>query len=534
MMIATDSVICPGQSISITVRKNKECGALAPIQFNTSVVSSVVQLNDSTYTLTFSQQWSGHVYASLQGCTLFRDSIPVRVLQAPPQLNIGPDSTICTGNTILLNAHSGYASYLWQDGSTDSTFLVTQPGIYHVTTTDACGSTFVDTVQVHPHPPVQLSIGPDRSKCNTDTIHLSATAGFMNYSWSPAYNINSTSLQQVVVNPSVDTIYSVIAEKTPGCFAFDTVRIRVYNSPLITLGTDTSLCRGDTLFLDAGPGFINWSWNTGISGQHLQITDAGNYFVTATTTDGCKSTDSIRVLNVFSLPQVQLNADTTLCLGQTRVLDAGSGFTDYLWNTGATTQTISVSGTGIYAVTVTDHHLCSGTDTTTITKILPSPKDFLPGDTAICSYGQIHLSPLQTYPSYHWSNGSQQQSITIAQSGVYWLQVIDANNCEGWDSITVSPKECLRGFYIPTGFTPNNDGRNDNFKPFIFGNIKQYRFSIYNRWGQVVFETRDLFIGWDGRFKGVPQDSNVFSWTCMYELEGEVTKLEKGIVVLIR
>ncbi|HEX5652302.1 MAG TPA: gliding motility-associated C-terminal domain-containing protein, partial [Chitinophagaceae bacterium] len=493
-----------------------------------------VQVNDSTFTLTFSQQWTGHIYASLQGCTLFHDSIPVRVLQAPAQLNIGPDSVLCPGNTILLNARSGYASYLWQDGSSDSAFLVTEPGTYHVTTTDACGSTYRDTVRINPHAPIPLSIGPDRSKCNSDTIHLSATTGFLNYSWSPGYNINSTSLQQVVVNPSVDTIYTVMAEKTPGCFAYDTVRIRVYHSPAITLGADTSLCQGDTLFLDAGPGFSSWNWNTGLSGRHLQVSDAGNYFVTATTIDGCKSSDTIRVLNVFSLPQVQLNPDTTLCMGATRTLDAGNGFTNYLWSTGATTQTIPVSGTGIYAVIVTDQHLCTGTDTTRISTILPTPKDFLPGDTAICSYGQLQLSPLQTYPAYQWSTGSQQHSVTIAQPGVYWLQVIDASNCQGRDSITVNPKECLKGFYIPTGFTPNNDGRNDSFKPFIFGIVKQYRFSIYNRWGQLVFETRDLLKGWDGRLGGLPQDSNVYAWTCLYQLEGEPPKLEKGTVVLLR
>jgi gliding motility-associated-like protein len=114
------------------------------------------------------------------------------------------------------------------------------------------------------------------------------------------------------------------------------------------------------------------------------------------------------------------------------------------------------------------------------------------------------------------------------------LQVTDASNCVGRDSIIVNPKKCLKGFYIPTAFTPDNNGRNDSFKPFISGDLKQYQFTIYNRWGQVVFTTKDLSKGRNGNFGGITQDSNVFAWICTYQLEGESVKMEKGTVVLIR
>ena len=92
----------------------------------------------------------------------------------------------------------------------------------------------------------------------------------------------------------------------------------------------------------------------------------------------------------------------------------------------------------------------------------------------------------------------------------------------------------MEGFYIPSGFTPNNDGKNDTFKPFIFGNVMAYKFIIYNRWGQIVFQTTDPYKGWDGRFKGQAQDSNVFIWSCTYTLDGKAAAFEKGSVTVIR
>ena len=87
---------------------------------------------------------------------------------------------------------------------------------------------------------------------------------------------------------------------------------------------------------------------------------------------------------------------------------------------------------------------------------------------------------------------------------------------------------------MPTGFTPNTDGKNDLLKPILLGDVVQYKFWIYNRWGELVFETTDLNRGWNGTYKGLPQNSGVFVWMCQYQFEGETPKQEKGTAVLIR
>lgn len=232
-------------------------------------------------------------------------------------------------------------------------------------------------------------------------------------------------------------------------------------------------------------------------------------------------------------PVVVLDKNSSLCDGSSRTLDAGA-FSSYHWSTGSTNRTITISNIGLYSVTVTDNNGCTGTDFSIITTLLPSPKDFLPKDTSICSYGNLSLRPHSTFQSYLWNTGSNNSSITITKSGQYWLHVKNNHGCTGSDTIVVHPKECLKGFFMPNAFTPNNDGKNDMIKPVLLGNVKQYRFSIYNRWGQLVFQATDLSKGWDGTYKGLNQDGDVFVWMCTYQFENEPTLNKKGTLLLIR
>lgn len=516
-----------------TIHKNKACGQ--PTQWHIPPGIAVIQQTDSSLTVKFNSFGSCVISATLDfSCSPLKDSVSITAVSLSPPLNLGLDTSICPGNTYLLHAGNAFQSYLWPDGSTDSLFTVITPGQYWVQVTDICGNILRDTVTISAAPPVPLNIGPDRTKCNNDTLHLNAPNGFLNYSWSPNYQINSVNSQNVTVNPLVDTSYILKAEKTAGCFAFDTVHISAFHSQPINLGPDQSFCIGDSAILNAGNGFSQYIWSNSQSSQQIVVKTAGTYTVIAITAQGCRSYDTLRIVNVFSLPVVDLGQDSTLCYGMTRTLNAGNGYVSYAWNTGASTQTINVNTTGSYAVKITDNNNCSSVDTAFITKILPLPSAFLPADTAICSYGTIDLKSLQNFNQYLWSSGANTSTITISKPGLYWLQVKDNNNCPGKDSIIVNPKDCLQGFFIPNAFTPDNDGKNDLFKPLIFGDIKQYRFVVYDRWGQVVFQSQRPGDGWNGKYHGMDRDSNVFTWTCQYQLAGQPLKIEKGTVLLVR
>lgn len=526
--------LCGLSSAVYTGRRNNGC--TSPVNWSTNSSNSIAEeISDSSVSVRFLQSGNYELYASvINGCDTIFDTIRIAyTATANSLLNLGPDRELCSQNTILLNATNAYSSYNWQNGSTDSTFLVNRPGTYYVTVTDACSNIFSDTVHITAAPPIPLSIGPDRTKCNNDTLQLSAPPGFLNYSWGPAYNLSGGNTQQVIVNPSTDTVYYLKAEKTPGCFGFDTVRITVNNAPLLLLGADVSFCKGDSAVADAGNAFAAYSWNTGATTQKIFMKNAGTYTVTATAANGCKATDSIAVVQVFSNPVVQLNQDTAVCTGQVKLLDAGN-FNTFLWSTGATTRSISIGTIGTYKVTVTDANGCKGTDSSRLSLIRPLPVPFLGSDTSVCSYGTVNLTASGNFANYRWSTGVTDRQITIAQPGNYWLQVQDAFGCTGADSILVAPKECLTGFYIPNAFTPNNDGLNDLFRPFLFGNVLHYSFSIYNRMGELVFTTTSLQAGWNGTAKAKPQDPGIFVWKCDYQLAGEQPQQRKGTVVLIR
>src|SRR5688572_9390763 len=524
------------QDFTFTAFKNIQCGAKVNWLIDTTVLQSFQVVDDTTIVVRFDQAWQGWLYARMQTpCGEFSDSVLITIYDnSPGPVNIGPDTSVCQSNTITLNAHRGYTTYLWNNGATDSLITITGPGTYYVDVTDVCGNSFTDTVLVSLAPPVPISIGPDRTMCNSDTLQLQAPSGFISYAWSPDYNISTTNLQQVIINPAVDTAYTLKAEKTPGCFAYDTVHISVRSSLPIDLGSDQSFCTGDSLILDAGTSFTQYQWNNGNITQQITAHAAGVYSVIGSTAEGCKSFDTLNVLNVYPLPVVSLNKDSSLCSGDQKTLNAGSGFINYNWNTGSSSPSIIVSNTGVYSVNVTDAHGCKGTDTTKITLMFPQPSGFLGPDTSICSYGDIQLKTMTSFNQYLWSTGGTASSIIIKQPGQYWLQVKDDNNCVGKDTIIVSPKDCGKGFFVPTAFTPNNDGKNDQLKPILLGNVIQYRFWIYNRWGELIFETNDPAKGWNGMYKGQPQSSSVFVWQCSYQFENETAKKEKGTFILIR
>lgn len=523
--------------VTYTSFKNTECGGIVQWNMPSNAIDSFKVVNDTTVQVWYKNiNWQGYIYASLPAgaCNApASDSLQINLIASPTPVNLGPDLELCNQNTLQLHAGNFYNTYLWQDASTDSLLTVTQPGLYWVEVTDACNNRYRDSITISPLI-IQVDIGPDRIKCNNDTIQLQASAGFINYQWSENYYISSLTTAQTVVNPPMDTAYYLRAEKFPGCYAYDTVRITVNNSPPVNLGPDTRFCTGDSIVLNAGNGFSQYQWSTGANSPALVVHNSGTYSLAATAANGCISRDTITIGPLHALPVINLGADAPLCSGSTRTLNAGNGYTVYVWNTGSTAPFITANTTGMYFVQVTDANGCKGTDTVRVTQLLPLPAGFLPGDTAICSYGTITLQPLSTYNQYNWSTGSIQPTITIAQPGTYWLQVRDNNNCAGTDTIIVDTKECSKGLFVPSGFTPNNDGKNDVLKPFLFGNVLSYRFVIYNRWGHPVFQSVTVGEGWNGMVKGVPTDGNVFVWQCTYQLQGEAVQNAKGTVTLIR
>ena len=159
---------------------------------------------------------------------------------------------------------------------------------------------------------------------------------------------------------------------------------------------------------------------------------------------------------------------------------------------------------------------------------------FLPADTTKCFYSTISIDARGGFGQYLWSTGQTTQAIKVIDPGVYTLMATDTSGCVGVDSIVIKDSTCPEYLYLPTAFTPNADGKNDLFRPKFAGVAVHYAFSIYNRWGQRIFQSTDPSQGWDGSLSGKTQAPGTYVWICSYQLYKKEEHVEKGTVMLIR
>lgn len=248
----------------------------------------------------------------------------------------------------------------------------------------------------------------------------------------------------------------------------------------------------------------------------------------------CDLRDSFLV-NVFSNPVVDLGDRDFLCEGSNLLLNAGNGFRSYTWQDQSTGESYHVGQPGKYWVQVEDQNGCLGSDTVTISHVYQPPAGSRLKDTAVCPFESITLNPgYDPNWLYEWSDGSRQPVLNVNSPGKYWIRVTDSNGCQTSDTATVAAKDCPNHIFFPNAFTPNGDARNDNFSPRVEGNIVKYEFSIYNRWGQMVFHSTRPGESWNGNYNGTAQPSGAFIWTCRYQFLGEDEKANRGSFVLIR
>jgi gliding motility-associated-like protein len=296
------------------------------------------------------------------------------------------------------------------------------------------------------------------------------------------------------------------------------------------------ICPGSSgISLNAGNISNTYLWSTGSVSNSIVVSSAGLYSVIVKGLNGCVANDSFHVLSL-NAPVIFLNKNIVLCSGQPRTIDAGAGYKQYLWSTGNTSESISVQALGKYWVTVTDRFQCATTDTADVNQTVNPPSGFLPPDTAVCPYANFMIGPIPGFDKYSWNSGETSSSIMVSQPGIYLLTVTDNYNCVGSDTINVNPKPCTEGIFVPNAFTPNGDGLNDLLRPINLNNapVSQFRFAIFNRWGQKIFESRNPSSGWDGRMQGTDQPAGVYVWQLEYQFPGAPLTIHSGTVILIR
>jgi gliding motility-associated-like protein len=275
----------------------RQAGCNMPLQWAIDPsYATIIQATDSSVSLRCLKAGDVMLHGSMiNRCDTLQDSLRIHIPVVPDTINLGPDMALCSQSTIRLSAGSGFASYVWQNGSVDSTLTAYLPGDYFVTAKDYCGHAYSDTIHITTGVAAPFDLGADKQICPKDSVTLSAPAGFSHYYWSPAYGIDNPYAQTVSVSPAVDTVYVCTAFQSPGCMVTDSIRVNVISTAQVHLGGDTSFCPDKSLVLDAGMGFVSYTWSTGATDQTITVTQPGIYWVSTGTAEQCISTDTVRV-----------------------------------------------------------------------------------------------------------------------------------------------------------------------------------------------------------------------------------------------
>jgi hypothetical protein len=440
---------------------------------------------------TFSSSGTYYVTVTDGVCT-HSDSVVV-TFTSSGVINLGADTTVCSGlDSVVISAGAGFAHYAWSNGATTASITVAGANTYTVTATSSqgCISTGSRKVGISTH---TVSLGPDLVECSAAPVLLTATSGFVSYTW----------LDRA---PSGDTLtarksgtYWVAATDSFGCISHDTVSVRYSDVLLASLQDTFSSCPGNFVTLNAGSNiqvygdsitilydatqgqttltgdtnvyfysapqlypFANWPagdpYTRGTYGSNNgvgRMTSLGNnkwsitifpqsyygvspdspiigIWMIFTNYNGAKTGKDANGNNIFV--NLAPAAPTSSFAGVTAIHKAAGTLT-YLWSNGATAASIAVDSSKRYTVTVSDG-ICSATASTFV-NLTSTLAINIGNDTTICPSGDVTFNAGAGFSHYHWSTGDTTQSVTVTAAGTYIVTVTNGAGCTGIDSAVV-------------------------------------------------------------------------------------------------
>ena len=476
------SVICNGQSngqINLT-----SSGGIPPYQY--SIDNGINWQSANSF-----QVAAGNYTVKVKDANNCIKTTTVAVSEpAPLTATVAVTNATCNGGndgTMTINASGGNGSFQYSvDGGVNwqsSNSFNLAPGNYTITIKDALNCTLTSNVTIGLTNDLQFTPQADVTICESKSVQLNIVSNALQYDWTPATGLSAVNIPNPVASPVITTQY--IVNVTLGrCAAKDTVIVRVNPAPVPNAGPDIFICYGQSTTLQ------------GTGGTVYQWTPA-------------------TFLNNPSLPNAISTPDTDI----TYVL---SILSDINGCAGLVTDSVHI-------------------DVTPPIQVLTFPADTIgyPGD-------QFQILALPSDPDvtiYNWtpsvglSNAQIANPIvTIGAIGAdirYRVVASTIAGCKGEAYVNV---RVYKGpdIYVPTGFTPNGDGKNDKFTPFPVG-MKSYNyFRVFNRWGQIVFQTKKLNDGWDGTIGGQLQSDGIYVWMIEGLTKDDRVITKKGTVMLIK
>jgi len=422
-----------------------------------------------------------------------------------------------------------------------------------VQSSKGCIDTVTKAITIIDKPPITLPFR-DTLICNIDTLQLAASGSGV-FSWTPNYNIILANTANPLVYPKTTTWYKVLLDDN-GCVNTDSIRVRVTDRVNLTVRPDTTYCAGDGVQLYATTNGLQFSWTPNLSLSNPNIINpivnppaTTTYQLTAKV-GKCSSTDDVTVFPV-PYPLVNAGPDVSICYNTSVQLNASIVANSFFWRPQGSLSNPNIlnpiahpASTTKYILTATDVLGCPkpSFDTVVVT-VLPKVKASAGRDTMIV-FGQplqLNASGGENYlwrPSEYLNNTSISNPVARINSPIdsirYKVFVTDQLGCLDSATILVKIFRTNPQIFVPTGFTPNGDGRNDVLKPIAVGIERIEYFRVYNRWGQLVFSTTVNGQGWNGEIGGKPQTTNTYVWLVKgVDYTGKPV-FQKGTATLIR
>ncbi len=395
-----------------------------------------------------------------------------------------------------------------------------------------------------------------------------SAGGGTSYTWSPTGTLNNPNAANPIASPTVTTIYTVMITNTvSGCSKTLTTQITVNPKPNADYTYTVNKCGGGVSFTDQSvSGITQWNWNFGDSHNSI-VQNAYNFYSTGGTYSvtlivknafGCADT-ILKPITVANPPPVSVSASVTVCDGNTAQLNATGGIA-YSWSPASSLNNSTIanpiaspSASTQYSViistintnTLFPNDTCKFTLVTAVNvntlSVIPISADANP-DTVVkgnSSVLTLYASPGALVTWYPINSTAPVYGYTVTATPprtTTYTVTISRGPCTKTLQVTVYVIEdgCDENdVFVPNTFTPNGDGENDIMYA-RGGKLSEVYFAIYNRWGEMVFETNDKTIGWDGIYKGRPADVGVFGYYVKAKCANGLKTFKKGNITLIR
>jgi gliding motility-associated-like protein len=526
--VSGDTFVCPGDTVPIWVQGGFGVQR-AGWRFDGSVGDSTLITQTRAEGIAFPNRGTYYVgvVEAIWGCTN-EDSIWVYHIEP----YAGEDSTICEGDSLRLLGAGG-VRYRWDPPTGLSNAAVAQPWAfprttttYTLTVTDSLGCVDSDevTITVRPAPPIEIT--GDTEICINDEAALFANGGIA-YQWfTEDTTISSLTAPNVTAAPRRDMRYILLGEGSNGCFWRDTLDLEVHPLPEVQAGPPANACRNTPVQLQ-GSGAVDYSWtpqqflDDPFAQNPIATPDSTQYFyLTGTDANGCVNYDSV-YFRVIQLPEVSVSDDDSICLYQSASFRAQGIVNRFEWSTGEETERITVSPreSTTYWVIGYNREGCAA-DTLFVDlyveQNLPRAAFSPEIEEGFPALEVPLINESQNASRFRWYYGNGDTSstdlpvhtYTYFSEGQYTVSLVADNAIGCPDSVAFSFIDVWgEELFLPTAFTPNGDGTNDEYY-VPNGGFQTFEVQIFNRWGRRIYQSNDPNFRWrghDAQGRAVPE-----------------------------